>query len=445
MIARCAAVMILVLASAGSALAEPAPVLTTVRADAADADWYQFLGPTRNGICEGPALLDKWPETGPKVLWKVECLPGWSGPMVKDGVVVLMERPGKKTQPDGDETIRAFDATTGKELWKVSYPCTFKGDQYVYGPAATPVGVGDKVVCQGINGKLRCLMLRTGKLVWEKDLVAEYGILTKKGTAIYDSSSSPLVVNDLVVLMCCGSVGLVALKVDDGKEVWRTETFSNYGSSPGFMWQGETPVVIAVPSYLDRKRFRGGDVLAFDGRDGQLLWTGRAGKSYYNTPVPIAAGGMVFVEGGSGDGPTCAFIPPEEGRGRATEAWKDADHQVRFSNYLGYRGLVFGQGWRAHGGPKKFWCADPATGKIHWEQEIKERYQYQWLYASDGKLIQFYDRGELVLFDADAREGIRELARAKVSDPTWSQPALCHGKMYIRTNTQLLCIDLAAR
>ena len=74
---------------------------------------------------------------------------------------------------------------------------------------------------------------------------------------------------------------------------------------------------------------------------------------------------------------------------------------------------------------------------------LKDKFEYQWMIGSDGKVIQFFDRGELVLFDADAREGYRELARAKVTDFTWSQPSLCRGMLFIRTRTQVVCLDLA--
>ena len=34
-------------------------------------EWPQFLGPQRNGISSETGLLDKWPATGPKEVWRV--------------------------------------------------------------------------------------------------------------------------------------------------------------------------------------------------------------------------------------------------------------------------------------------------------------------------------------------------------------------------------------
>ena len=45
--------------------------LTLSPAVAPAADWPQFLGPARNGISAETGLLEKWPEGGPKEVWRV--------------------------------------------------------------------------------------------------------------------------------------------------------------------------------------------------------------------------------------------------------------------------------------------------------------------------------------------------------------------------------------
>jgi len=434
-------------------------------------DWFQFLGPNRNGVTEGAALASEWPKEGPPVAWKVPCRVGYAGVMVKDGVLVLMEREArKKPAPPAagdpaaapadapklpDEVIRGIDARTGEEIWRSSYPCERKISPYgTWGPCATPAGAKDKVVCLCINGMLRCLELKTGRLVWEKDL-AEGCQLTRKGAHCeYQSCTSPLAVGDLVILeLCSGEVGLAAFNLANGREVWRTPDFGNYGSSTGFMMMGETPVVIAMGIGGNRRAFKGGDVMGFNALNGQLLWYGKAGKNYYNTPPPIASEGLVVLEGGGGGGPTFAFRPPPSGEGEAPVLWKDPDHQVRFANYLIYRGLVFGQGYNNHNGPKKLYCIDPKDGTVLWEREPNPAGDaHQMMIGSDGKVIQLHENGELSMFDADARGGYKELARARVfpeaprgRSKVWAFPALVRGKLYARSDTELVCVDLAAK
>jgi len=50
------------------------------------ADWPQWRGPNRDGVCSETGLLKSWPEDGPKLLWEITGLgPGWSHPVIVDG------------------------------------------------------------------------------------------------------------------------------------------------------------------------------------------------------------------------------------------------------------------------------------------------------------------------------------------------------------------------
>lgn len=408
-------------------------------ADNGETDWPQFMGPQRDATCEGVKLAAQWPKEGPRQVWKVPCATGYSGPVVADGILVLMERNGIK---GAEEITRGLDAESGRELWRSSIPCDWPAKRgYTVGPSSTPAIAKGKVVCLGIQGKLRCLELKTGKLAWEKDLLKDYQAPTE-GNQGWGFVTSPLIVEDLVILqVCAGQAGLVAWRIADGAEAWRTESFGSYGCSPGYMLFGQTPVVLALATGRS-KALGNGDLAGLNARDGKVLWWASTGKSYYNVPSPIPGDGMVFIEGGGGDGPTVAVKLPAAGTGEAQVAWKDPEHIVRFSNYLCYRDLLFGQGNFAHGGHDWFYCLDAKEGKLLWEQKIKEK--QQWLLGSDGKILHLHENGELALFDANAREGYRELARAKVIDGGWAHPALCKGKFFARSDTQLVCLDLAA-
>jgi len=47
----------------------------------------------------------------------------------------------------------------------------------------------------------------------------------------------------------------------------------------------------------------------------------------------------------------------------------------------------------------------------------------------------------LTLIDPDPKR-YRELARAKICGQTWAHPALVHGRLYIRDDKELLCLEL---
>ena len=76
------------------------------------ADWPQFLGPNRNGRSAETGLIDSWPGQGPPVVWEKEVGPGFAGPAVAGGKLILFHRIGN------EEVVEALDAVTGKDLWK---------------------------------------------------------------------------------------------------------------------------------------------------------------------------------------------------------------------------------------------------------------------------------------------------------------------------------------
>ena len=64
----------------------------------ATGEWPQMLGPQRNGVSSETGLLDRWPEGGPKVVWRVPGGVGMSGLAVSRGrVLTLIHRDGKQT------------------------------------------------------------------------------------------------------------------------------------------------------------------------------------------------------------------------------------------------------------------------------------------------------------------------------------------------------------
>src|SRR4029450_3945537 len=81
-------------------------------------DWPQYLGPTRNGVYTGPPLSEKWPATGPRVVWKKTVGAGLSGPVIIDAKTILFHRVGDR------EVVEALNAATGATVWQYGYPPT---------------------------------------------------------------------------------------------------------------------------------------------------------------------------------------------------------------------------------------------------------------------------------------------------------------------------------
>src|SRR5438128_7997108 len=86
-------------------------------------EWPQILGPSRNGIAaDDEKLADRWPQSGPKVVWRRKAGSGYAGVAVSGGRVVLFHR------LEDEEVAECLDAATGKPLWKASFPTTFRSE-----------------------------------------------------------------------------------------------------------------------------------------------------------------------------------------------------------------------------------------------------------------------------------------------------------------------------
>src|SRR5213593_3599022 len=112
-------------------------------------DWPQFLGPERNGVYRGPVLAEKWPSSGPRVVWQKQVGEGFSGPVVVQGRVILFHRVSNR------EVVESLDARTGAPQWQYGYSTSYRDDfGFDEGPRAVPVVANGIVYTFGAQGQL---------------------------------------------------------------------------------------------------------------------------------------------------------------------------------------------------------------------------------------------------------------------------------------------------
>ncbi|MBI3866120.1 MAG: PQQ-binding-like beta-propeller repeat protein, partial [Planctomycetia bacterium] len=122
-------------------------------------DWPQWMGPKRDSVWRETGIIDKFPEAGPPVLWRIKIGGGYAGPAVADGRVYVadylteadtkkLSNPGSRPPIDGEERVLCLDAKTGKEIWTHRYACKYS-ISYPAGPRCTPTVHQGKVYVLG--------------------------------------------------------------------------------------------------------------------------------------------------------------------------------------------------------------------------------------------------------------------------------------------------------
>ncbi|MCB1235588.1 MAG: PQQ-like beta-propeller repeat protein, partial [Verrucomicrobiae bacterium] len=247
-------------------------------------DWPQWRGANRDGLSAETGLLDTWPESGPPPLWKAEGIGGgYASPAIAGGKVF-----GSGFE-NGEEFVWALSEADGKQLWKTTIAKVGYENieaKYATGPRATPTVDGDRVYCLGAAGDLACLETESGKLVWSKNLVKDFGGELMSG---WGFSEAPLIDGDRLVCTPGGAQGAVAaLDKATGEAVWRSKDLADPASYSAV-------VAAEIGGKKHYVVLTGASLAGIDPENGTVLWRAdRAGKSFV-VATPIVEGDQVFV------------------------------------------------------------------------------------------------------------------------------------------------------
>ncbi|HTL56490.1 MAG TPA: PQQ-binding-like beta-propeller repeat protein [Candidatus Limnocylindrales bacterium] len=390
------------------------------------SDWPQFLGPTRNGVYDGPGLLEHWPSSGPPVTWQKAIGHGFSGPVVADHKLILFHRLGD------EETIDCLDAHTSKSIWKFAYPTTYQDDfGFDDGPRATPCVSGNRLYTFGAQGMLHCLDLTSGKKLWGIDLKTEF----QAENGFFGMACSPLVEGNTVLLNIGGAkgAGIVALDAATGKLLWKTSDDEASYSSPIAATIGGQRLVL----FLTRNGFIAADPL--NGRICfQYPWHSR-NRTSVNAATPLVLGDTVFISACYGTGALLLRIHDQE----LEKIWSGDDLlSNHYATCIEKDGFLYGIHGRTDPGYNpgpKLRCVDIKSRKLVWETD---GIGAATLTLAGNRLLILKESGELVEAPA-LPEGFRPTNHAQIlHSQVRAFPALADGFFYARSKDQLICVDL---
>ncbi len=381
----------------------------------ANANWPQWRGPNRDGISKETGLLKQWPADGPPLVWKAKGAgSGYSSFSISNGKLYTMGLRGDR------EFVVAFDVATGKEAWATAHGGAFRNDRGD-GPRGTPTVDGDRVYVLGGNGDLSALDARTGKVVWTKNVLEEFG-----GSNItWGISESPLVLGNKLLVNAGGpGASIVALNKSDGKLIWKSQSDrAGYSSAIPLTLNGLTQVVF----------FTGQRAVGLDASDGRLLWEyAKPSNRTANAATPIARGNRVFISSDYGTGGGVVEIKPDN---KAEELWFNKDMRNHHSSSV----LIGDHLYGFSGGILTAMKFD--TGETAWRDRSVGKGS---LVYADGHLYAFSENGVVGLVEATPA-GYKEKGRFRIQQdslPTWSHPVVAGGRLYLRDQDTIYAFDV---
>jgi len=375
-------------------------LLVSLAVGAAADDWPNWRGPTHDGI----SLEKDWkPQalSDAKVLWRANVGVGHSSFAVADGKVYTMGNARNRDQ------VFCFDAATGKEVWKKSYPC---GAGNYAGPRATPTVDGKYVYTFSREGHLCCFDAASGRSKWDRKL--------NVGMPSWGLASSPLI-NGSRVIVNAGAAGM-AFSKRNGRPSW------GRGGTGGYA------------SVVPMKRGSRTTLLVFGERE--LIGVSTGGRRSFSYPWqtshnvnaadPVVAGNRVFITSGYGKG--CAMLSSSGRR-----VWQNTHMRAHFNSPVHYKNYLYGFD------DASLVCLDAKDGGRKWTERAPRK---GGLMLADDKLIIQGESGEVMIAEASP-DRYKQIARARVGlGHSWTAPVLANGRLYCRDDRgNVVCIDVSGK
>ena len=373
-------------------------------------DWPNWRGGKYDGI-----TTEKLPRDLPKslpVAWNAEVGTGFSTVSVQEGRVLTMGN------ANGKDTIWCLNSADGRVHWKYTYDCPLDPLYYEGGPGSTPTIFDGAVYALSKKGHAFRLDLKTGKVVWDRDLVKEHSFRLPE----WSFAGSPFIYKDTVVL----SVGrqAIALSLKNGVTRW--------------MPSKETAGYSTMVPFKDDEHlyFSAKSLMGISLKNGAAKWSYPWKSSRdVNAADPIALEKKQLLVSSS-----IGTSLLDLSSGKPVEKWKQRNLRWYFNP-----GIVIGEHvYSIHGTthrPTELVCTELKTGKTIWSEE---GYGSGGLMAAGNDVIVF-DKGTLTIFEASPKEFKLRLRQTVMKGKCWTSPVLANQRIYCRNATgTLICLSLRA-
>ncbi len=327
----------------------------------------------------------------------------------------------------------AIDKRSGKIAWdKVAHEGVPRMKRHVKAShaSATPATDGRYIVAlMGSEGLFAFDM--NGNQKWRTDLgVMDVGLVDDPGMQ-WGPASSPIILGDRVIVQNDRHKGsfLAAYDLATGKEIWQA-AHEDYPS-----WA--TPAVIRSGGRTEIVTNSGQFIRGFDPATGRELWRLSDNRTQVKVPTPIAAGDLVIVTGGYPPGGRPIYAIRPGGSGELTEkalAWKTERGAPYTGTPILYDGLLY-----ALTDNGILSAYEPKTGERVYQQRVAGGSGFSASpVAANGRLYLSSEDGDVYVVKAGRTYEL--LGTNRMGEPLMATPAISGNTIFVRTVSALVAV-----
>lgn len=401
--------------------------------------WPRFRGAHFDNISRSPVkLIDRFPESGPKVVWSAALGEGHAGAAIYQGKVYVLDY----DEEERADLLRCFSLERGEELWKRGYHINLKRN---HGMSRTvPAITEDYIVTIGPRSHVMCVRRENGDFVWGLNVEKDYGT----EIPLWYTGQCPLVDDGKAIIATGGSALLVAVDLESGEVLWETPNQGNWQMSHSSVMPYE---LRGVKMYV-YSAYGGVCGVAAEGPSaGEILWQSAAWNHQVVAPSPVCLpDGKVFLTAGYGAG---AMVLQLGGPGPAFNVDLITEYKPKEGLACEQQTPVIFDGHFLGILPKdagplrnQLVCVHPDDfTRVIWSSGQDKRFGLGPFMIADNKLFIVSDDGTLTIARPSTKSYIElDSYRVVEGHDAWGPLAVADGYMVMRDSKTMVCLDMAA-